>query len=240
MSAPPPPHPIPAPALPSASVLLLRDGLAGLEVFMLERHHAMDFADGATVFPGGKVDEGDRSALARRSATGAVDVAAGEAALRIAALRETFEECGVLLARPAGRPELVGASRLEGIAERYREHLRSGAGAIDELLSGEDLELACDLLVPFSRWITPEDSPKRFDTFFYLAAAPADQAALHDGHESVDSLWTTVADAAAAAAAGRRKIILPTLANLRLLGESTSVAEALTAASRRRIEPILL
>ncbi|MBW2419240.1 MAG: NUDIX domain-containing protein [Deltaproteobacteria bacterium] len=230
----------PAPALPSASVLLLRDGRAGLEVFMVERHHAMDFASRATVFPGGKVDEGDWSVRARASARGARDLAAYEAALRIAALRETFEECGVLLARPAGRSELVSAPRLQGIAERYREHLRSGAGAIDELLAGEDLELACDLLVPFSRWITPKDSPKRFDTFFYLAAAPADQAALHDGYESVDSLWTTVADAADDAAAGRRKIILPTLANLRLLGESASVAEALVAASRRRVEPILL
>ena len=88
--------------------------------------------------------------------------------------------------------------------------------------------------------ITPKDSPKRFDTFFYLAAAPADQAALHDGHESVDSHWTTVEVAYADADAGRRKIILPTLANLRLLGERASVAEALPAASRRRFEPILL
>jgi len=239
MAAPPSPRAPSAPALPSASVLLLRDGPRDLEVFMVERHSAMDFATGATVFPGGKLDAGDGSALARSRSRGSSALDADEAALRIAALRETFEECGVLLARPAGRSELLDAARLAKIEARYRERLRSGACAIDELLSGEDLELACDLLVPFSRWITPEYAPKRFDTCFFLAAAPPDQVALHDGHESVDSLWTTVRDAVADAAAARRTIIFPTLANLQLLGESGSVAEALAAARERRVEPVL-
>jgi hypothetical protein len=133
----------------------------------------------------------------------------------------------------------VDAARLAGIEARYRGRLLEGACTIDALLAGEDLELACDLLVPFSRWITPEYAPKRFDTFFFLAAAPPDQVPLHDGEESVDSLWTTVQDAAASAAAGLRKIILPTLANLQRVGESRSVAEALAAARERPVEPIL-
>jgi 8-oxo-dGTP pyrophosphatase MutT (NUDIX family) len=239
MAAPPSTNAATAPARPSASVLLVRDGRCGLEVFMVERHEAMDFATGATVFPGGKVDEGDGSDLVRSHSRGIEKLTEEEAALRIAALRETFEECGVLLARPAGRPELVDANRLEGIAARYRERLLAGTCAIDALLAAEELELACDRLIPFSRWITPEYAPKRFDTFFFLAAAPADQVALHDGHESVDSLWTTVRNAAADAAAGRRKIIFPTLANLQLLGESGNVVEAVAAAHERRIEPII-
>ncbi len=105
-----------------------------------------------------------------------------------------------------------------------------------ELTCAEDLELACDLLVPFAHWITPEFMPKRFDTHFFLVAAPENQAAAHDGSESVDSVWTTPGAALGEARAGRRTIIFPTLLNLKKLGRSQGTAEAL---ERARKEPVV-
>jgi 8-oxo-dGTP pyrophosphatase MutT (NUDIX family) len=214
----------PAPRL-AATVLLVRDGAHGLEVFMVERHHQIDFATGALVFPGGKVDPGDAdSRLAERCGDA---LARDEAArtLRIAAIRETFEECGVLLARPRGAKELVPATRLPKLE-----------GEFPALVAREDLFLACDLLVPFAHWITPSMVPKRFDTHFYLAAAPADQLALHDGRESVDSVWIAPQAALDAAEAGRRTIIFPTLMNLARLAQAKNVADAL---ARARSAPIV-
>jgi 8-oxo-dGTP pyrophosphatase MutT (NUDIX family) len=220
--------PVPVPA---ATILLLRDAAAGLEVFLVERHHAIDFATGALVFPGGKVDPGDRDprALARCAGwPGDADALA----LRVAAIRETFEEAGVLLARPRGSAALVDAARSSEIGARHRARLLADEIGVAELAEVEDLELATDRLVPFAHWITPEFMPKRFDTHFFLVQAPPGQAAVHDGGESVDSTWATPAAALAEAEAGRRTIIFPTLLNLRKLGRSRSVAEALERARR--------
>jgi 8-oxo-dGTP pyrophosphatase MutT (NUDIX family) len=216
--------------VPAATILLVRDAAAGLEVFMVERHREVDFATGALVFPGGKLEPGDREpgTLARCSAC--PGLSAHDLALRVAAIRETFEEAGVLLARPRGSPALVDARRLRSIARR---------DALAALAEAEDLELAADLLVPFAHWITPEFMPKRFDTHFFLVAAPGDQAAAHDGSESVDSAWITPAAALAEAESGRRTIIFPTLANLRKLGRSRSAAEALERARRDPVVTVL-
>jgi 8-oxo-dGTP pyrophosphatase MutT (NUDIX family) len=220
-------------------VLLLRDGAAGLEVFMVERHHQIDFATGALVFPGGQVDAADADpALAARCAgAGALDETAR--ALRVAAIRETFEEAGVLLARRRGAAALVSAAELAGIEARHRAALHAGERTLAEIATHEDLELALDLLVPFAHWITPVFMPKRFDTWFFVVAAPADQLALHDGHESVDSLWIRPCDADSARSAGRRTIIFPTLLNVRKLGRAATVAEALANARREPIVTVL-
>lgn len=231
--------PEPATPRPSATVLLLRDGGRGLEVLMVERHHQIDFVAGALVFPGGRVDAADASpALATRCA-GTVDLSDEERALRVGAIRETFEEAGVLLARRRGQAALVDAETLRGIEERHRRALHAGETTIAEIAEREDLALACDRLVPFAHWITPLFMPKRFDTWFYLVEAPPDHVALHDGHESVDSLWITPRDADAERAAGRRSIIFPTLLNLRKLGRAGSVAEAFEAARREPIVTVL-
>jgi 8-oxo-dGTP pyrophosphatase MutT (NUDIX family) len=224
-------------AKPSATILLVRDGARGMEVFMVQRHHQIDFATGAMVFPGGKVDEADADpALATR-----VHGAPGDAerAIQVAAIRETFEEAGVLLARPRGAREIVPGPRLAEIEARHRKPLQAGERSLRELVEAEDLSLATDLLVPFAHWITPVFMPKRFDTHFFVVAAPLDQLALHDGGESVDSVWIRPADARAEQAAGRRTIIFPTLMQLQKLGRSDRVADALQAARSAPIVTVL-
>jgi 8-oxo-dGTP pyrophosphatase MutT (NUDIX family) len=221
----------PTPRL-AATILLVRDAPGGLEVFMVQRHHQIDFATGGMVFPGGKIETGDADPRLRERSAGAAALDADALTLRAAAIRETFEECGVLLARARGSAALVSAARLAEIEARWREKLNRDEAGLVDLVLAEDLELALDRLVPFAHWVTPEMVPKRFDTHFFLAAAPPDQAALHDGGESVDSVWTTPQAALAEAEAGRRTIIFPTLMNLNLLGLSTSVDEALARARR--------
>jgi 8-oxo-dGTP pyrophosphatase MutT (NUDIX family) len=231
-----PSMPEPRPPRLSATVLLVRDGARGLEVFMVERHHQIDFATGALVFPGGQLDAADGDAALAERCTGAAGLGDAARELRVAAIRETFEEAGVLLARPRGESALVDAERLRGIETRHRAALNAGERTLGEIADAEDLELACDLLVPFAHWITPVLMPKRFDTWFFLVAAPPDQVALHDGHESVDSVWITPSDAEAARSAGRRTIIFPTLLNVRKLGRAATVADAL---ARARSGPIV-
>jgi 8-oxo-dGTP pyrophosphatase MutT (NUDIX family) len=225
--------------VPAATVMLLRDGPAGLEVFMVERHREVDFVAGALVFPGGKVEASDMDPRLAPRCPGSYGLDPAGLTLRVAAIRETFEECGVLLAREPGASELLAAGRLLAIEERHRAALAAGSIGLAEIAVEEDLELATEALVPFAHWITPEAMPKRFDTHFFLAAAPAHQLAAHDGGESVDSVWTTPAAALEAGRERRRSIIFPTLLNLRKLGRSASVAEALAAARRARIVTVL-
>jgi 8-oxo-dGTP pyrophosphatase MutT (NUDIX family) len=223
----------------SATILLLRDGPERLEVFMVERHHKIDFAEGALVFPGGKVETSDSApelaAYCRDAASGSAD----NNTLRVAAIRETFEECGVLLARPRGEDQLINGDRLQSISNNHRSALKSHELKMADLVRDEDLELAFDLLVPFAHWITPEFMPKRFDTHFFLVSAPADQLAVHDGHELVDSLWTTIPHAIELEKSGQRTIIFPTLENIKKLGRSESVSEALENARQDTIVTVL-
>lgn len=215
--------------IPAATILLLRDGHDGLEVFMVVRHHQIDFASGALVFPGGKVDPLDSLDSVRERVDGAEGLDDREFAMRVAAIREAYEECGVLLARPEGSRELVDAKRLTAL-EPKRVALNRGEIGIGDVLSMEGLRLALDLLTPFAHWITPKMMPKRFDTRFYLVIAPEDHLAIHDGSESVDSVWIRPADALEEAKAGTKTIIFPTRVNVQKLGRHRSVVEALEAA----------
>ena len=225
---------IPVP-VPAATILMLRDGEQGLEVFMVVRHHQIDFASGALVFPGGKVAEGDDEV--RDFCTGASEDD-GQLALQVGAIREAFEECGILLAREKGSDQLLGGSTLEAL-EHYRNPLAKGELKIREFLEKEDLTLACDLLHRYAHWITPDMMPKRFDTHFYLAKAPADHIAIHDGHESVDSVWITPQAALDGARSGKYTVIFPTRLNIEMLGQSTSVANAIEMANQRNIVSVL-
>ncbi|MEE9606300.1 MAG: NUDIX hydrolase [Myxococcota bacterium] len=223
------PHREPAAAVPAATLLLLRDGSSGLEVFMLERRPGDDVVPGAMVFPGGKVEAGDADPRLRRRCAGVAGLADEAVALRAAAIREAFEECGVLLARARGATELISAERLRALDSR-------GPEPLGELVEREDLELACDLLVPFAHWVTPTPLPRRFDTHFFAVAAPSHHVAVHDGGEAVGSTWIPPARALEEEREGRLTIIFPTLMNLGKLGRSASVAAALETASR---EPIV-
>jgi 8-oxo-dGTP pyrophosphatase MutT (NUDIX family) len=228
----------PVPAIASATILLLRDGSGDLEVFMVQRHHQVDFAMGALVFPGGKVDPSDREPSLREKCDGAPD-SDEELAVLIAAIRETFEESGILLARLGSSGDLVTGEHLREIESRHRDALNRGQTSLREIIDAEDLRLACDLPVHFAHWITPELAPKRFDTHFYLVAAPPDQVALHDGGESVDSTWTTPSAALADADAGRCTIVFPTRLNLMKLGRSHGVEEALAVARAASIVTVM-
>jgi 8-oxo-dGTP pyrophosphatase MutT (NUDIX family) len=223
----------------SATILLLRDGQEQLEVFMVERHHEIDFAEGALVFPGGKVETSDAVPDLEAFCSGADSGSENENTVRVAAIRETFEECGVLLARPRGKHDLVDGARLESISARYRDELQNGDSSMLDMVRDEQLELAFDLLVPFAHWITPEFMPKRFDTHFFLVAAPPDHLAVHDGFESVDSLWTTIPSALELEKTGQRTIIFPTLENMKKLGRSHSVEQAIENARRDTIVTVL-
>lgn len=218
----------------AATVLLLREGASGMEVFMVVRHQQIDFASGALVFPGGKLAPGDSDPRVVNRCTGTEGLSGEQIALRVGAIREAFEECGVLLARARGEAALVGPARLAQL-ESYRRPLDRGEIGIADMLETEDLMLACETLVPFAHWITPGFMPKRFDTYFYLAVAPPEQVALHDGHEMVDSVWLRPADAIAAEQAGTRTIVPATLLNVQKLGFSANVAEALAAARSNAI-----
>jgi 8-oxo-dGTP pyrophosphatase MutT (NUDIX family) len=218
----------------AATIMLLRDGPTGLEVFMVVRHHQIDFASGALVFPGGKVDpqDGDARVLARLG--GWAPPSAEQALLRAAAIREAFEESGILLARHGD-----GSAPPAGDAlERWRAGLNDRSLGLGDVLADADLQLACDDLAHFSHWITPEFMPKRFDTHFYLARVPRDQIAGHDGHENVDSVWISPQQVIDDARAKRRTVIFPTLSNVVRLAEASSVDDAFARAAAATIVPI--
>lgn len=229
----------PADPVPSATILLLREASPAMEVFMVQRHHQIDFATGALVFPGGKADPADASAELRDHSDGARDLDDTALAIRACGIRETFEEAGVLLARAEGESELVRGDRLAELEGAWRDALHSGERTLLEFLREERLRLACDELVHFAHWITPVFMPRRFDTHFFLARAPAHQLAVHDGHESVDSVWITVDAAVEAEAKGERTIIFPTLTNLRKLGRSRTTDEAFAAAAAKPVVTVM-
>ena len=228
--------PISVPAIvPAATILMLRDGPLGLEVFMVVRHHQIDFASGALVFPGGKIATGDDQV--RNLCTGAAKDDS-QLSMQVGAIREAFEECGILLAREDGESNLISGERLATL-EHYRDPLAKGELTIGEFLRSENLVLACDQLHHYAHWITPEMMPKRFDTHFYLAVAPTDHLAIHDGHESVDSVWITPAAALSGAQSKKYTIIFPTRLNIEMLAESSNVDEAIKMANERKIVSVL-
>lgn len=226
---------------PAATVLLLRDGAGGLEVFMVQRHYQIDFAGGALVFPGGKVDERDFAPELAPHLTANPAFGAMLIPFAVAAVRESFEECGVLLARGTDGA-LVDAARLATLETKWRQPMARGEIGILDMVAAEDLTLALDLLTHYSHWVTPVFMPKRFDTHFFLAHAPADQLALHDGGETVDSIWIQPAAALADAVAGRRSVIFPTRMNLSVLARDGTAAGAIARAGVKppvRVEPWL-
>ncbi len=213
----------------AATVLLLRDSAAGLEVLMVTRHAEVVFAGGALVFPGGRLDPEDSAPELVGQVRAVPGIDAAQMALRVCAIRETFEEAGLLLARERGSDTLLAGDQLVALVKRLTTQL-GRAPSFNELATQGAIELATDLLVPFAHWITPVLRPKRYDTYFFLAPAPPDQQAQHDGHEAVASVWVPPTQAAADGAAHRVKMIFATRFNLQKLARSNDAQSAFAAA----------
>ena len=216
---------------PASTILLLRDSAVTrgeIEVFMMVRHYEIDFSSGALVFPGGSVDKGDQEIIANPALyAGGEGLDASALSFRIAAIRETFEESGILLARVSGSNRLVDARHASEIEAAHRAALCEGKTTFSQILADNGLLLALDELVPYAHWITPEGMPKRFDTWFFLAAAPPEQVGAHDGRESTDSIWLSPREALAGGESGRFKLPFPTTRNLIKLGKQRGVSAAL-------------
>jgi len=215
---------------PAATILLLRDAPA-FEVLMVKRHHQIDFASGALVFPGGKSHAGDHDPAWAEHALGWEAYDADQRGLRIAAIREVFEEAGILLARRRDGAPLSG----EACPMDVRQAVDAGTTAFLDVVRDLGARLDLSALTVFARWITPPLTPKRFDTWFYAVNAPIEQLAACDGRETVDAEWIAPAEALRLAAAGERKVIFPTRMNLALLAEATGAADAVARAEGRTL-----
>jgi 8-oxo-dGTP pyrophosphatase MutT (NUDIX family) len=214
---------------PAATILLLRDD--PFEVLMVRRHHQIDFASGALVFPGGKTHDGDHDPAWEGHVIGWGDHDAEQRGLRIAAIREVFEEAGILLARHAdGRPISGEACGMD-----VRRAVDKGETPFLDVVTGLDARLDLNWLTVFARWITPPMTPKRFDTWFYAVTAPADQLAACDGHETVDAEWIAPAEAIRLGATGERTVIFPTRMNLQMLAEASSAEDVVVRAKARTL-----
>ena len=213
---------------PAATILILRDDPT-FEVLMVKRHHQIDFASGALVFPGGKSHDGDFDPAWVDHALGHADFDEVQRSLRIAAIREVFEEAGILLARHTdGSPMGDQVAPME-----VRQAVDTGKMAFLDVVKDLDAKIDLHSLTVFARWITPPLTPKRFDTWFYAARAPEDQLAACDGRETVDAEWIAPGEALRLAEAGERKVIFPTRMNLQLLAEADSAADCVARAQKR-------
>ena len=236
----------PVTARHASTVLLLRDSDRGVEVFMERRHIKSDFVGGAYVFPGGRVDPEDRvdealcHGLTDLEASARLGLDEGGLTFYVAAIRECFEEAGVLLAYDRDGRLLDFSDR--SVEERYealRDELNAGRLTLLDIAAREGLTLATDRISYWAHWITPEGQPRRYDTRFFVARAPRNQTAGHDDHELTNSAWVTAREALEH---GRRKewmIIFPTIRNLQKLAEFESADAAIAAMDAQEEFPVM-
>jgi 8-oxo-dGTP pyrophosphatase MutT (NUDIX family) len=218
---------------PAATLMLARDAPRGLEVLMLQRSQALAFMPGVHVFPGGALDAADESPALHALCAGLDDAAASRAlglergglARSIAAIREAFEEAGILLAYNAAG-EIVSVD--DATAERYvaqRRALDEGRGDFADFVRGEGLRLAVDRLRYFGHWITPVGSPRRYDTRFFVAIAPEGQVARHDDRETIAHVWVRPREALELCAREAINMRLPTIRTLERFAACSTAAE---------------
>ena len=234
-------HRVTGPARPAATVIMLRDGAGGLEVLLLKRHVSSDVLGGAFVFPGGKVDPADaqldmashmdQPLMDLHTALNEPDIDTLTAAsLYVAAVREVFEESGILFAHGATQEHVVRATAL----------LREGQ-PFDAVLAQMQLRLQTRSLAPWSRWITPvmpSVTSKRFDTRFFVAAVPAGQIAAHDNHEATESVWLRPRGALERHRDGVIELAPPQIMTLAHLSRFADVKQAM-ADARGRTPPVI-
>jgi 8-oxo-dGTP pyrophosphatase MutT (NUDIX family) len=231
----------------AATVLLVRDrDGGGIEVFMEERHIRSDFVGGAYVFPGGGVDPDDRlpaelcAGRTDQSASRLLGIEHGGLAFFVAAIRECFEEAGVLLAydRSGALLDFTDAATEDRFRD-WRDRLNSSAATLLDIAREEELRLATDRIHYWGHWLTPEGQPRRYDTRFFLAEAPANQTATHDDWELTASAWVRPDEALERAQRREWMIIFPTLWNLRELGRFERAIDATAwAADAERGRPL--
>ena len=205
-----------SPLIDSASILVIRDNMktGALEILMVKRHKDIAFAGGAYVFPGGKVDEDDLL-FDHKDTTFPV----GYSELIYTAFREVFEESGLI----------IGSS--EGAID-YRQALLDGELTFANFIKKANVNFSFENIVPFARWITPKIYPKRFDTRFFLACAPQGQDAFPDYSEIVEVKWVEPLEFIGEF---KEELMFPTLMNLKLLGEASTVQQAMSHAEARKI-----
>jgi 8-oxo-dGTP pyrophosphatase MutT (NUDIX family) len=206
---------------PSTTVLLVRDSADGLEVLMVVRNDRSQYAS-AMVFPGGTLDAEDAHEAWLDHVDGADHLDADERARRIAGYRELYEETGILLL---------------DAPERSLEPAGEGAAFLD-VVRGCGGRLDLSAMAPFAHWVTPEGTPKRFDTHFRLCWRTTEMTAVSDGRETVAVEWLRPAQALALGASQARKLLFPTKCQLELLDQSPTVEDAVAAARARRIIPV--
>ncbi len=226
--------------------MLVRDAPApgaagsGIEVLMVRRNLRSDFVGGAYVFPGGAVDLLDGGDEAEALCAGRSDaqasallgVPSGGLAYWVAVVRETFEEAGLLLAARDGGPDLLAGYRAEEARlARARVAVNDGSLRFLDLCRNERLRLGVGDIHYFAHWITPRGAPRRYDTRFFVAAAPPGQIAAHDAGETIAEVWISPDDALARHRAGEIEIIFPTIRNLQAIGRFASSDELLGAAA---------
>ncbi len=209
-----------APAYPASSVLLIRDGLGGLEVLMIERAKTMRFAPGALVFPGGKVDPSDFDTWRWQRYLKKDRRTFRDLALRIASVRELYEETNILL------------------GDRRSDYLLPKGVGFEKLLQTERVQLEVATMEPFAHWITPETVPRRFDTYFYLAA-DNDHLEDFDGEEAVSAHWLKPREVLSDWKADRVPLMFPTRLNLMKLARSSTVTAAMQAARQESVVKVL-
>ena len=230
------------PVKPAATVLLVRDGDAGLEVFMLRRTFTAAFASGMFVFPGGKVDEIDASSeisdichgLSDAEASALLGIPSGGLSYWVASIRECFEEAGVLLAHHSETSEVVRfddpAVHARFAAER--ESIHDGSLALVDLCRREGLHLSTHNIHYVSHWITPKGERRRFDTRFFVARAPEAQEPLHDDGETIESMWISPKEAIRRHREGDLMLMPPTLANIEFIAAHETADEVIIAAAK--------
>lgn len=229
--------------MPSATVTIVRDAPGGIEVLMMRRNLKSGFVPGMHVFPGGGIDDTDflfkNNNLCKcfddSAASGTLGLACDGLAYWAAAIREAFEESGLLLARD-GRGETLSL-RDAAIARRFAEHrrrLNAGTVAFPDLLQAEDLQLAADQLTYFAHWITPVGLPRRYDTRFFMAQAPEGQEPLQDEQETIAAAWVSPGEALTRHRSGDFEMRTPTVRTLEDFADYDSVASLRRGLAARR------
>ena len=238
----------------AATVMIIRNqnnsDSGPIEVFMLKRNVNLDFVGGAYVFPGGAVDSADIEVANDGALSDSRSLFPSELSrngsdglrFRVAAIRECFEEAGLMMARRSGSSSLISLNSAADklLFEAYRDALNRKEISFEELLRAEGLLLATEEFYIFSHWITPKGAVRRYDTRFFLAVAPTDQVALHDDYETVANVWIEPLQAIRQHKAGEFDLILPTVKNLEAISGFANVKEAIEGARALESIPVIM
>ena len=234
------------PIRPAATIILVREAAESFEIFMLKRTSKASFASGMFVFPGGRVDSDDHLHKYDAHRHGPVDAQLQQQAALgdewrgywIAAIRETFEEAGLLLAYSGDKLISFDDPEVHDTFESYRGPLHKGELSLLDVCAKHDLKLAVDQVHFYNRFVTPLGRPRRFDTRFFIASAPESQRGKHDEKETVDSIWITPQEALTRNANQEFDLMNVTRMQLEMLAQLPDKAAVLEMAETREEFPV--